>query len=544
MLQRMVPEDLVEIVALRLPRPGERVIAERRRRVTHPAGLLEWMLETLLVRPRGVGDPDVHDVFARTGDESRRVWTLETLYSQRIDPSTVAVRIGLTDECDVDPDEWERIDLAPESVQEPDPVFAALDEVTDVQAQLQHAEARRVTAALTAWRTALDTEREPTAANTAYQRGFLTDLAHRLKIAPVTARILVTTAADLEAALPQVWACFQHGRTTWRVMQLVHAHLAGLDPALHAEFDAQALRKIVEITPTGLPDALRRLRKRLQASTADERHDRAAARRSVTVEPAADGMAWLHAYLPAADALSLDHQLTGAAVHAKQQPGETRGIGQLKADVLVDGLRQALRSPRKAAKRLLVARRRGVAAQVCGTIPALTALGHATAPATLEGYGTIGIATAQRLAGEAKAWARVLTDPTTGGVLDLARTRYRPSKDMRILLRLLDGGTRGPSRPRPPGQAQIDHTVSYRKDGAGGTTALGNLALLTVGDHRDKTDDAGDYGLMADRTVLWKTATGTTIVTRPLEPLQPTPVPEHLIAPDDCPFWPAPTTGG
>ncbi|MFD1721774.1 HNH endonuclease signature motif containing protein [Amnibacterium endophyticum] len=525
----------MEIVPLRLPRQGERVLAERRRRLTFGPHFLDWMLETVLVRPREAAGEGVHDTLAALRDESRRVWVLEQLYAQRIDPASVQVRIGLTDECDVDPDEWQRLPIAPESAPEPDPVLAALEVVTDLQQQLQRDESRRVVAALAAWRTALAEEGEPTAANTPYQRGFFTDLALRLRVASTTARTLVHTGSDLEAALPRVWGLFVHGGTTWRVMQTVHAELDGLDPSLHAEFDEQALAKILHVAPTGLPDALRRLRERLQASTADDRHERAAARRHVRLDPAADGMAWLHAYLPAADAIALDHQLSRAAVHAAGREGESRGVGQLRADALVDGLRQALRRPRKAAG-ALVPGRRGVEPQVLVTIPAMTALGHSTAPALLEGYGVIGTGTALRLAADAKSWVRVLTDPFTGAALALGRARYRPSKDLRLWLRMADGATRGPTAPRSPGEAEVDHVVPFHQDGAGGRTDPDNLVLLTRREHRDKTEGAGDYRLLADRTGLWRTATGTTIVTRPVEPPDPTPVPPHLVDPDDCPF--------
>ncbi|MFD1720753.1 HNH endonuclease signature motif containing protein [Amnibacterium endophyticum] len=519
------------------PHEDERLLARRRRLfIPWAAGMPSWFLEAAMVRDRRPGDPDVHEALSRVENEPMRVWVLTELHRRRLDPAATTVRLVHLLETEVPEDVWEALEVADDSIAEPDPVLAALDEVSGHQLLLQRAEAQRVLAAVAAWRAALAEEAEPRASNTPYQRGVLADLAHRLKVAQQTARSLVHTAMDLEEALPAVWRYFRDGLTTWRVMQTVHTHLDGLDPALHPEFDAAALRKIVEVSPTGLPDALRRLRERLQASTADDRHERASARRHVAVEPAADGMAWLHAYLPAVDALALDHQLTKAAVHARGRQGETRGVGQLRADVLVDGLRQALRKPRRAGRGTLVPGRRGVEPQVCVTIPALTALGHSREPATLEGYGTIGLRTALRLAGEAKAWVRVLTDPVTGGVLALGRTRYRPSKDMRVLLRMLDGGTRGPTRPRAPGEAEVDHVVPYRQDGAGGPTEIGNLVLLTHREHRDKTDEALAYGLLPDRTALWRTPTGTTIVTRPVEPLTPTLVPPELIDPDDCPF--------
>ena len=72
------------------------------------------------------------------------------------------------------------------------------------------------------------------------------------------------------------------------------------------------------------------------------------------------------------------------------------------------------------------------------------------------------------------------------------------------------------------------------------TSTLDDL-VSTYGDavvpmQLDVTDHALDYRLLADRTALWNTSAGTTFVTRPAEPQIPTPVPPHLIDPDDCPF--------
>jgi hypothetical protein len=141
-----------------------------------------------------------------------------------------------------------------------------------------------------------------------------------------------------------------------------------------------------------------------------------------------------------------------------------------------------------------------------------------------------------KLAGEAKSWVRVLTDPFTGTILNLGRTKYRPTEDMRALIRLLDGGGRGPGRPRGPNEVDLDHAASFWKDDEGGETSVDNLVLLSRSDHGLKTAGVAKTDLLLDRTLVWETASGNKYVTRPLDPLQPTPVPPELIDEDDCPF--------
>lgn len=494
------------------------------------------MVQTLHAAPIEPGAEDAHDALAHWDDETRG-WAMLALGDAGLNPSATTARISITDWADVPADDRAGIPSAPNAMPAPDPVFAALDDVEDTQVLLQRAEVRRVTAAVTAWRTALRIEGDPTAHGTPYQKGFLIDLGLKLKVADTTADALVHAADRLEHATPLAWAEFLAGRVPWRAMQLVHTQLDGLDPRVLPAFDAGAVQKLAAIPVPRLAEALRRLRERLQASTADDRHDAAAKRSRVTIEPAADGMGYLNAYLPMVDLLGLDHQLTKSAIAAHGREGETRGIQALKAAVLVDGLRSVLRtSADPSDPDLRVPGRRGVEPRVAILIPAMTALGHATVPPILQGYGPIGIRTALRLAGEAKSWVRVLTDPFTGAVLDLGRKKYRPTKDMRTLLRLLDGGGRGPACRRGPDETDVDHVRSYRLHDEQGRTAIDNLMLLSRKDHGVKTAGEADLRLLGDRTSVWSTRAGNRYVTRPHDPPEPTPVPPELLDEDDCPF--------
>src|SRR5690606_5724723 len=167
-----------------------------------------------------------------------------------------------------------------------------------------------------------------------------------------------------------------------------------------------------------------------------------------------DGMAGLWAVLPAADAVRLDAGIDSLA-HGARNAGDPRTLDQLRADLLVDltlgrfelgagcvdgngdplagtgtgtgtgtapgavdgsdGEGERVRTPRRLSAR----------SQIRVTVPMTSLQGTGDEPGELAGYGPITAETAQDLATDG-IWTRLVTDPTTGAVLDVGRTRYRP----------------------------------------------------------------------------------------------------------------------
>ena len=208
------------------------------------------------------------------------------------------------------------IPWAPNAPPVPDPVFAASAAVEDEQRLLQHREAARVVAALRAWPRSQGVEGRPGPANTPYQKGFFLDLGAKLRVAASTAKTLVHTAERL-AAGPAVGLGAVRGGAAAVAGDADRAR-GDRRPGRRgaARVRRAAVAKLESVLMTGLADALRRLAERLQPTTADDRHERAAARRRYTVEAGADGMGWLHLYAPMAELLGMDHQVTKQAVAA------------------------------------------------------------------------------------------------------------------------------------------------------------------------------------------------------------------------------------
>ena len=422
------------------------------------------------------------------------------------------------------------------------PLNRVMERVAVAQASLRQAEAVRVAAAATAWRAALDsvTGTVDAAVNGPFQRSVLMQLAFDLQVAEQTASALVHAALELEQRTPRSWAAFLAGRVPWRGMQMLHAAIDGLDEQFWDAFDEKAVVAVTTVAMPKLKPRLAEIRERVQAVTAVERHKKALQRMGVTIEPLADGMAAITAVLPAAEAVAIDLRLDLAARQAASAEGESRSIGQLRAHILMDLIDEGLfRGPRPDVEDdLAVPQRRAVQYRVGLLIPAMTATGHSDVPATLEGYGPIDIETAKALAGAATSWIKVLTDPITGAVLDIGRDKYRPTADMRALLGILDHAGRGPNTARPPSQCEADHVDPYRQGLARGRTALDNLVLLAVRDHRIKTSGYWDIELRALRDLAWTSFMGTRIITT-VQPLEPTPIPDELRAPPSTPPDPA-----
>ncbi|UNX54334.1 HNH endonuclease [Georgenia sp. TF02-10] len=120
------------------------------------------------------------------------------------------------------------------------------------------------------------------------------------------------------------------------------------------------------------------------------------------------------------------------------------------------------------------------------TVPLTTLLGGHE-PGLLHGYGPIDAATARALA-LGGTWRRLVTDPLTGTVVDLGRTRYRPPADLADLVRARDGTCVRPGCATPATRCELDHDLPWA---AGGTTSFRTLSAKCKVDHQLKT--CGDF---------------------------------------------------
>ncbi|MFC7406790.1 HNH endonuclease signature motif containing protein [Georgenia alba] len=125
---------------------------------------------------------------------------------------------------------------------------------------------------------------------------------------------------------------------------------------------------------------------------------------------------------------------------------------------------------------------------------------------TLGGYGALNPAQTLALAAGG-TWRRLLTDPATGTVLDVGRTRYRPPAGLAEHVRLRDRTCHRPGCTVDAEHCELDHTIARSAHGA---TAAANLGPLCGRDHALKTVGAMRVTQPTPGLFQWVTPSGHT----------------------------------
>lgn len=351
-----------------------------------------------------------------------------------------------------------------------------------------------------------------------------TELALRMRWTRASATALVRRGRAFDGALAPTGTALARGEIDGVRADAVVRRLA--DEPVPVALDAQDA-VLPAASQRTAPELRRDLERALLATDPDDaraRRDRARARRRVerpTVLP--DGMSCVRAVLPAPDAVRM-HTVLDAAARAARAAGDGRTLDQLRADGLVDLVLHdacaaeapdeiavtaaqiavedetagapgaprvpgAQRVPGAGGPRVCRARRRPDA-QVRVTVALPTLLGLDDRPADLDGYGPLHAVTARALAAGG-VLRRMVTDPLSGTLLDLGRTRYRPTAALAEHVQARDGTCVRPGCGVPARSCDLDHTRDFHQrpadGGERGGTSDDNLACLCPTDHRMKT---------------------------------------------------------
>ncbi|WP_150953691.1 HNH endonuclease signature motif containing protein [Microbacterium testaceum] len=385
------------------------------------------------------------------------------------------------------------------------------------------------------------------------ERAAVAEIAVRLHLSEQTVRTRAAHARTLAVGCPKLWAAFGEGRLSER-HAVDAARLASTLPAgdadAFARFDDEACPPALVLTPAKFAVAARAIRERVHAESIEARHRRAAEDRGVWMRAELDGMASLHALLPADRAHAVMSRLDKAARHVRAANDEERTLAQLRADAfadlitMTDAPAEATTAPpadapnanadapsvpstadasaENAAAPSVAPTglapdaprtfRSAPPATVIVTIPALTLLGHDTEPATLEGYGPIDLDTARRLAGTATSWIRLLTHPVTGAPLVLDRKTYRVPVALRRWLGITSPTCVFPGCNRAARDCDIDHLTAWAD---GGTTDDDNLDPKCRHHHRLRHETRWDIDHPPDAPTTWTSPLGGAYDTDP-----------------------------
>jgi hypothetical protein len=331
------------------------------------------------------------------------------------------------------------------------------------------------------------------------------DAGLRLHLTSGQVRGRAHQAQTLEDRLPRLQAVFAAGGTSLAHVSAALEYTTGwMDDRAVQIFDIQVAETAVTLTPAQFRSRARRLKEKLLSEPAEDRHARAYADRRVVVEPADDGMAWLHALVSAPDAVRIAARLNATA-RAEQkktkhdEPG-WRSRDQLRADLAVAWL-AGDGTPTAALVRPVL------------LVPMLTLLGQGTEPVQLRGYGSIDPETARGLFAKAPSFRRVGTDPFTGEKLVYDRHRYRPTQAQRDWIAMRFEDCIDPTCSRPVDDTDIDHLEEWVRDQ--GATNDDNLFPLCETSNRRKNLSRFYYQREGDGRVTITTPTGLSVTTEP-----------------------------
>lgn len=124
--------------------------------------------------------------------------------------------------------------------------------------------------------------------------------------------------------------------------------------------------------------------------------------------------------------------------------------------------------------------------------------------AELRGYGPITPDVARALAMTAGTWQRIVTDPLSGELLDVGRTRYRPPAALAEFVRARDRTCIIPGCSTPAHSCELDHVVPF----PGGPTSASNLGAGCRPDHTVKTLGQFQLEHLGAGTFRWTTPSG------------------------------------
>jgi len=370
------------------------------------------------------------------------------------------------------------------------------------------------------------------------------ELAMRLGCSRRHARLLVRDGRAYQGPLAWTGEALERGEIDSAKARILVEGLDRVPVGLALAVQEHLLDGAGTRTPAQLARDVARAVIRIDPASAAEQHEAAVAGRRVCAPKVLpDGMAGIWAVLPAIGAARLDSALDSLARGARTA-GDPRTLDQLRADVLVGltagdvegcAARAALAAPDGAGPDG-PGTRRGEAfpgtarrTEIRVTVPLSTLMELDDGPAELAAYGPITAETARALAGGG-TWRRIVTDPLTGRVLDVGRTRYRPPADLVAHVQARDATCSRPGCTTRAESCDLDHTVEYHRKG--GTTSAENLEPLCPRDHKVKTDGGFHLAQVEPGVFEWTTPTGHRYRVEPGTDLPYQPLPRD-IAPRD-----------
>jgi hypothetical protein len=257
--------------------------------------------------------------------------------------------------------------------------------------------------------------------------------------------------------LPAVADALELGRADAGKARVLTEELLAIPDDLRHTVGDRVLPQVERLTPAQIRNRIRRAALDADPESAHRCHERARADRRVELHPVRDGMAWLHAYLAADQAVAVHTVLT--AIGDAQGSDDPRPMDARRADALVDLATRWLDAGMTPDGAPLPTRQRR-RPHLNVTATATTLLGLDDAVCELAGYGPIPATMARRIAAGA-TWAPVLLDAESGRMLARGHRTYRPSAEQTHWITDRDTTCTFPGCRVPATRCDIDHNTPF-----------------------------------------------------------------------------------
>ncbi|WP_332663249.1 HNH endonuclease signature motif containing protein [Aeromicrobium sp.] len=285
-----------------------------------------------------------------------------------------------------------------------------------------------------------------------------------------TVQCRLAQARRVRGRLMWTWQAFLAGRIDTYRISLIASAVDKLRGDNHAIIELD--HRVTSYAPVHTAAQLKGWLKRFVAKNAPDQQAAKTekAKRGVWLDHQDDGMSYLHAYIPTADAIVIDAELTEKA---KTLPADGRTLDQKRADVFIARLRGHIEEQSSSSRAVI-----GI------TVPVTTLAGLTDEPGeSFDGSFALPADMVRDLAQQpGTLFHRVFTD-RLGRILDVTELGRFPSAKLKTAIDIRDGTCRFTTCTRAAMESDKDHEVPHPR----GPTTGSNLRGLCRRHHNMKT---------------------------------------------------------
>ncbi|MFC3455746.1 HNH endonuclease signature motif containing protein [Amycolatopsis speibonae] len=344
-------------------------------------------------------------------------------------------------------------------------------------------------------------------------RSVVQEVALELSLVDGFAGSLVATGVALTSRLPRTLSLMDRGQVSGFAAQKVAEATAWLSDEGSLKADAVLESRLPEKNSEQVRKAASYAAMKADRSGAERRATESREGRRLTMAQGETGVASIEVVDGPVEKVTAAYQRIHREARALRNEGDTRTMDQLRADIALD---------------LLLGGQGGVSerTEVFLYMDLTTYLGLNDDPVKMAGHGYLPAGLGRQIAtGPNTVLRRIITDPLSGQVRDLGRTRYRPDAATAEFVRVRDRECRRPGCTRAAHACELDHSIPWQFQGE---TNVADLVTYCTRDHRLKDEPGWIYRLDPDGSLTVTTPTGQTHTS--------TPPPLHEPRPEVLPF--------